>query len=211
MPSSYLAHRDDLNHANYRYVGSSNLTFAGLKGQGELNVDVLDRMLPRSLPIGLLTGGMIRGASILAKNFVRLSKKAGRGKRIIPPHHVYLKMAWHLSQDAREGIKEFRVFADIRDQLLPFQEKAVQLACRQLNKHGGVLVGDVVGLGKTRIAAAIARVMAMTRCWRPSFSALRTSPQCGRNTREDSGCAPPKVCFPQSVAQAFSRSSRDIG
>jgi hypothetical protein len=50
--------------------------------------------------------------------------------------------------------------AEIRDFLLPFQEKAVQLACRHLNKRNGVLVGDVVGLGKTRVASAIARVMA---------------------------------------------------
>ena len=71
---------------------------------------------------------------------------------LVPPYHVYLKMAWHLSQDARDGIKEFRVPRDIRDKLLSFQEKAVQLACRHLNKQGGVLVGDVVGLGKTRIA-----------------------------------------------------------
>ncbi len=42
---------------------------------------------------------------------------------------------------------------------MAFQTKAVQLACRHLNKRGGVLVGDVVGLGKTRVASAIARVM----------------------------------------------------
>ena len=39
----YLLFRDDYNNPITGYVGSSNLTFAGLSKQGELNVDVLDQ------------------------------------------------------------------------------------------------------------------------------------------------------------------------
>ena len=39
----YLAHRDDKINPIIGYVGSSNLTLAGLEKQGELNVDVLDK------------------------------------------------------------------------------------------------------------------------------------------------------------------------
>ena len=42
---------------------------------------------------------------------------------------------------------------------MSFQTKAVQLACRHINKRGGVLVGDVVGLGRHASLPAIARVM----------------------------------------------------
>jgi hypothetical protein len=38
----YLAHRNDNFNPIIAYLGSSNLTMAGLKGQGELNVDILD-------------------------------------------------------------------------------------------------------------------------------------------------------------------------
>src|SRR5262249_43965327 len=38
----YLAHRTDPNNPSIGFVGSSNLTLAGLSKQGELNVDVLD-------------------------------------------------------------------------------------------------------------------------------------------------------------------------
>ena len=38
----YLLFRDDPINPIVGYLGSSNLTFAGLSGQGELNVDVLD-------------------------------------------------------------------------------------------------------------------------------------------------------------------------
>ncbi len=39
----YLAHRHDTINPTIAYLGSSNLTFAGLRKQGELNVDVLDK------------------------------------------------------------------------------------------------------------------------------------------------------------------------
>jgi Phosphatidylserine/phosphatidylglycerophosphate/cardiolipin synthases and related enzymes len=39
----YLAFRDDKINPIMGYVGSSNLTFAGLQRNGELNVDVLDK------------------------------------------------------------------------------------------------------------------------------------------------------------------------
>ena len=38
----YLAYRKDNINPTIPYIGSSNLTFAGLNRQGELNVDVLD-------------------------------------------------------------------------------------------------------------------------------------------------------------------------
>ena len=38
----YLLHRPDLLNPTIGFLGSSNLTFAGLSKQGELNVDVLD-------------------------------------------------------------------------------------------------------------------------------------------------------------------------
>ncbi len=38
----YLMFRDDFNNPISGYLGSSNLTLAGLRHQGELNVDVLE-------------------------------------------------------------------------------------------------------------------------------------------------------------------------
>jgi len=45
----YLLHRPDSKAPLVGYVGSSNLTFAGLQHQGELNVDVLDQDAARKL------------------------------------------------------------------------------------------------------------------------------------------------------------------
>ena len=47
----YLAHRSDTINPIIAYLGSSNLTLSGLKGQGELNIDVLDKDAARKLQV----------------------------------------------------------------------------------------------------------------------------------------------------------------
>jgi superfamily II DNA or RNA helicase len=155
----YLAHRNDNFNPVIAYLGSSNLTMAGLKGQGELNVDVLDGDASAKLHQWFIDRWDDSRCLDISDDLIEVIEESWAGERLLPPYHVYLKMAWHLSQDARDGIKEFRVPSEIRHELLEFQEKAVQMSCRKINKHRGVMVGDVVGLGKTRIAAAIARVL----------------------------------------------------
>ena len=78
---------------------------------------------------------------------------------LIPPYHIYVKMAYHLSQEARTGLAEFRIPADLDAVLFDFQKSAVKIAAHHLNRRGGVLIGDVVGLGKTLMATAVARIM----------------------------------------------------
>src|SRR5438874_12898311 len=67
-------------------------------------------------------------------------------------------MAYQLAEEARAGLSEFSIPADMRDTLLEFQSAAVRIAARHLQKRGGVVLGDVVGLGKTLMATALARV-----------------------------------------------------
>jgi hypothetical protein len=44
-----------------------------------------------------------------------------------------------------------------RDKLFGFQEQAVRIAARHLSRRGGVILGDVVGLGKTMMATALVK------------------------------------------------------
>lgn len=155
----YLAHRHDTINPTIAYLGSSNLTFAGLRKQGELNVDVLDKDAAAKLTKWFEDRWKENWCLDITQELIAIIEESWASETHIPPHHIYLKIAWHLSRDARDGIKEFRLPSDVTADLQAFQIKAVQLALRHLNKRGGVLVGDVVGLGKTRIASAIARVM----------------------------------------------------
>jgi hypothetical protein len=63
-----------------------------------------------------------------------------------------------LSQEARAGLNEFKLSKVFNKELLDFQQKAVLIAAHYLNKRGGVLIGDVVGLGKTLTATALAKL-----------------------------------------------------
>jgi SNF2 family DNA or RNA helicase len=79
-------------------------------------------------------------------------------EQTLAPYHIYLKIAHHLSQEARAGLSEFKVPKDFGQTLLAFQTAAVRIAAQYLNKRGGVVIGDVVGLGKTLMAVALARI-----------------------------------------------------
>jgi superfamily II DNA or RNA helicase len=68
-------------------------------------------------------------------------------------------MAYHLAQEAIAGLSgEFKLPSEVAAILFDYQAAAVQIAAHHLNKRGGVLLGDVVGLGKTLMATALARI-----------------------------------------------------
>ena len=76
----------------------------------------------------------------------------------VPPYHIYLKMAYHLSQEARAGLSEFQRAQGFRNGASAISNGGSENRGALLNKRGGVMLGDVVGLGKTLMAAALARI-----------------------------------------------------
>ncbi|MDP9379620.1 MAG: phospholipase D-like domain-containing protein [Chloroflexota bacterium] len=155
----YLLHRDDYNAPIVGFLGSSNLTFAGLSRQGELNIDVLDQQACDRLQIWFDERWNDRWCLDISHELAEIIDTSWAREQDPPPYHIYLKIAYHLSQEARTGINEFRIPKDLDRELLPFQKAAVQIAAHHLNTRGGVLIGDVVGLGKTLMATALARIM----------------------------------------------------
>jgi hypothetical protein len=45
----------------------------------------------------------------------------------IPPYHIYLKMAYHLAQEARAGLSEFKLPPDLPARLFDYQVAAVKI------------------------------------------------------------------------------------
>ena len=154
----YLGFRDDHATPILGYLGSSNLTASGLSKGGELNVDVLDQDACKKLKDWFEDRWNDTACLDISDELATLIETSWAREDIVPPYLVYLKMAYHLAQEAREGEREFKLPKEFRGQLLDFQAAAVSLAVKHINTRGGVLVGDVVGLGKTRIAAAIAKI-----------------------------------------------------
>ena len=155
----YLLHRPDPISPIVGYLGSSNLTLAGLSQQGELNIDVLDSDACQKLEDWFEDRWNDRWCIDISKELAEIIEESWAREDIIPPYHIYIKMAYHLSQEAREGLNEFRIPSKFEDVLLDFQVAAVKIAAHHLNKRNGVLIGDVVGLGKTLMGTALAGIM----------------------------------------------------
>ncbi|MHB0984608.1 MAG: helicase-related protein [Sulfuricella sp.] len=154
----YLLHRQDANNPVTGFLGSSNLTLAGLAKQGELNVDVLEHDACNKLVDWFEDRWQDRWCIDISKELADIIDESWAGERLVLPYHVYLKIAYHLAQEARAGLSEFHIPSVFGNTLFDFQIAAVKIAAHHLNKRGGVLIGDVVGLGKSMMATALAKV-----------------------------------------------------
>ena len=157
----YLAYRPDDNFNKIQAImGSSNLTYSGLTRQGELNAEFGDSDSAEKLARWFDDQWEDKFCLDITKELIDIIDNSWAGKREIPPYYIYLKTAYHLSEEARSGIKEFTIPAEFKNDLFEFQQTAVKIAAHHLNndKRGGAMIGDVVGLGKTITACAIAKM-----------------------------------------------------
>jgi Helicase conserved C-terminal domain/PLD-like domain len=154
----YLVHRHDPNSPIVGFLGSSNLTLAGLRKQGELNVDILDHDATNKLQKWFDDRWKDYGCIDISQELAEIIDNSWAREELIPPYHIYLKIAYHLSHEAIAGLSEFRIPREFNN-LFDFQKAAVQLAARHVTRRGGVIVGDVVGLGKTLVGTALAKIL----------------------------------------------------
>ena len=155
----YLCHRDDTAAPRVGYVGSSNLTVAGLREQGELNVDVVDGDATDKLACWFEDRWNDPFTVDAMPELAESLRESWASEDQLDPYLVYLKMAYHLSREAREGLIEYGLPASMQDKLLDFQAAAVKIAARIVMQKGGAMIGDVVGLGKTLVGTAVARLL----------------------------------------------------
>ncbi len=154
----YLLYRQDPVNPVIGYLGSSNLTLAGLAHQGELNVDVLDGDACAKLVNWFEERWRDRWCLDISQELADIIDESWASEKPVSPYHVYLKIAYHLAQEARVGLAEFQIPKVFGETLFDFQIAAVKIAAHHLNKRGGVLIGDVVGLGKSIMATALAKI-----------------------------------------------------
>lgn len=154
----YLCFRADPINPVVGYVGS-NLTLAGLSHQGELNVDVMDHDATAKLATWFDARWKDHWCVDISKELMQVIDESWARPKPVPPHHIYINMAYHLSREARSGLAEFRMPIEFGNTLFDFQVAAVKIAAHHMNKRGGVLIGDVVGLGKTLMASAVAKIL----------------------------------------------------
>lgn len=153
----YLCHLQDRTATDCKgFLGSSNWTYAGLERQGELNVDVLDRDATRKLKAWFEARWGDRLALDANEYLIELLDESWAAERALEPYLIHLKLAYHLSREARNGLIEFDIPDSIRTRLLDFQAAAVRITAQRIMVQGGAMIADVVGLGKTMMATGVA-------------------------------------------------------
>lgn len=154
----YLHYRPDPHLPTVAYVGSSNLSLGGLRKHGELNIDVMDHDACDKLVRWFEQRWDDPFCVDISQELAEIIETSWAREAPVPPYHIYVKMAYHLAQDARTGLREFKIPNDFSGQLFDYQTAAVKIAAAKLNRNGGVIIGDVVGLGKTLMATTLARI-----------------------------------------------------
>lgn len=154
----YLCFRPDTVAPTVGYLGSSNLTVSGLSRGGELNIDVIEQDAADKLTQWFKDRWDDRWCIDISEELIEVIDESWAREEPLTPYEVYIKMAYHLSQDARAGLSEFRIPPEFGNKLFDYQVAAVKIAAHHLNQRGGTLIGDVVGLGKTLMATALAKI-----------------------------------------------------
>ena len=155
----YLCHRAEAVNPRVGFVGSSNLTFSGMGGQGELNVDVMDHDSTEKLHDWFNARWSDRFSIDITEELIEIIDECWAAERLVDPYLIHLKLAYHLSRDARAGLVEFGLPESMQKQLLAYQSAAVKITARNLMSRSGAIIGDVVGLGKTIVATAVALLL----------------------------------------------------
>lgn len=151
----YIAHLEGGMNGYRAVVGSSNFTMAGLSKQGELSLEETDQQLTSELSDWFNARWEDLFSIDVTHQLLDVLEEAWIRETQPSPYHVYLRLAYELSKDAREGLT-LDIPNQFSDVLLPHQESAVRVATRLLERQGIAVIGDVVGLGKTLTGAAIA-------------------------------------------------------
>lgn len=100
----YLAYSNDKRVPVVGFLGSSNLTLAGLAKQGELNIDVMDQDAAKKLALWFDDRWKDRWCIDITNELIEIIDNSWASDKLNLPYHIYLKMAYHLSREARAGI-----------------------------------------------------------------------------------------------------------
>jgi superfamily II DNA or RNA helicase len=140
---------------DYGFVitGSSNFSHSGLVANREFNVELRQR---RDVEFALEQFEELWAQSVdVSQDFVDAVQKKTWLNDEITPYELYLKLVYEYMQEdinLQDSITSFLPdgFMDLQ-----YQKQAVIQALKKLEEHNGVFLADVVGLGKTFIAAQL--------------------------------------------------------
>lgn len=135
-------------------VGSSNLTVSGITSNTELNVVLHDPDSHRE--VSAWFDRLWDDADDFAPELLREMQDSWAVNEGVTPWEIYIKTIYNLFRDQLEAEAEPAEFlGEDSPVLAEFQEHAFNWARAILEQHGGVMIADVVGLGKSYVGLAL--------------------------------------------------------
>lgn len=149
------------------FMGSSNLTYRGLIGQGELNDSSREKNKFQEYQAQFEnmwndSQSITIADKHTAQEFIETIKPRIWKYALPTPYHIYIRVLHELFH--QEEINSLKTPKTISSGLyidLEYQIDAIKIVIDKLNKYDGALLADVVGLGKSIISSAVARNMDM--------------------------------------------------
>ena len=168
----YLIHNKDDHSAGGDspgtiFVGSSNLTYSGLSGQGEMNSSDRNKLpfLEGTSKFEALwsTANSVEVAGPNTKDaFIKEIRERSYAFRFPKPFEMYMRVMSELfAVQVDEAILTPSKITNGSYWDLEYQLDGIRLGLDRIKKFSGVILADVAGLGKSIIAAAIARNLDM--------------------------------------------------
>lgn len=150
------------------YMGSSNFTYSGLLGQGEINERYDDK--EHNEKYGeifnqLWDDGENIDIQTVASNdhFLKQIEDRLWIHSTPDPYKIFIRVLHEMYAESEEleEVKSPSAITSGRYSNLKYQLDAIKGGIDRINKYNGVIVADVVGLGKSIIASAIANNLGM--------------------------------------------------
>ncbi|MGB4425907.1 MAG: helicase-related protein, partial [Limnochordia bacterium] len=143
-------------------TGSSNFTRSGLLGQHEFNVEIgdygwddaeayFDELWAKAIPLS--------ETAARREQIVKIIRRQTQVAEITPFEAYALVLKTYLDLMEQKALRPQvkRLMEERGYKIYRYQEDAVQQALTVLEEYGGVILADVVGLGKSVIASWLAR------------------------------------------------------
>lgn len=156
---TYVFHRSDPVTPVAAVVGSSNFTRAGLNTNLELNTDIPDRDAAKKVSDWFQHLWDDRWSLPVNEEILEIIEESWATPVPRSPYEVFLKVCYVMSRDVRAGLAQYELTPEMENLLLPYQKTAVKTLAARLQNRRGTMLGDVVGLGKTLTAIAVAEML----------------------------------------------------
>lgn len=138
-------------------VGSSNLSIAGISHNSELNLKTYNA--PDVNQLLKWFDSLWEDGLDFTEDFALILQNSWAGK-MYSPKEVFLKGAYlEYSERLEEQHEIDPIWEQTFPKLFPFQKDAVDQGLTLFELYGGIIIGDVVGLGKTYIGIALLKYL----------------------------------------------------